>query len=408
MLFTIQPRGAIENAQIAVLNLDTGEQRVLMPGGSYPRYSPTGHLIYGVSGTLRAVGFDLDRLEVTDPNPVQVLAGVVTKASGAADFDLARDGSLVYVAGQGAARIASTLVWVDRHGDEVPLDLPARGYQVPRVSPDGTRLVVTIDDPENADVWISAVTRGTLAKLTTDRALDLNGIWTPDGERVVFYSRRGGARGLFWVAADGSGEVESLITLDDAQFLRPYGWTPDGNTLVFDYVTPNTGTDIGVLSMEGNRTWEPLIATEANEEAPAISPDGQWIAYTSDETGERLVYVERFPQRGGKETISRVSSMHPMWSPDGRELFYLTDGGDRLMVAPIEPGPNLRVGEAISLFEGNYHTFQGVRSYDLSPDGQRFLRIKLPGAATTETDAGPAVILVQNWVEELTRLVPTN
>ena len=198
---------------------------------------------------------------------------------------LARDGSLVYVAGEVTGGIGRTLVWVDRQGDEVPLDLPARGYQVPRVSPDGIRLVMAIQDQGGIDVWISAVTRGTLAKLTTDPATDTYGLWTPDGERVVFYSQRE-PPGLFWVAADGSGEVEPLMTVDRAGFLRPNGWAPDGSTLVFDYSMPGTGTDIRVLSMEGERTWEPLIATEANEETPAISPGGQWIAYTSDETGE--------------------------------------------------------------------------------------------------------------------------
>ena len=404
VLFTIQSAGGIENAQIAVLNLDTNEQRVLVPGGSYPRYSPTSHLIYGVNGTLRAVRFDLDRLEVTDPNPVPVLAGVVTKNTGAVNFDLARDGSLVYVAGE-EDLTQQTLVWVDRQGNEVPLDLTGRTYDWPRVSPNGTRLVVTVQDQTSYDVWISAVTRGTLAKLTTDPALDVHGLWTPDGERVVFCSNREPA-GLFWLAADGSGEVEPLMTVDGAGFLRPYGWTPDGSTLVFDYVMPDTRTDIGVFSMEGDRTWEPLIVTEANEEAPAISPDGQWIAYTSDETGQPLVYVERFPQRGGKETISRVNSLHPMWSPDGRELFYLTDGGDRLMVVPIELGPNLHVGEATSLFEGQYFTRPDLRSYDVSPDGQRFLMIKRAGAATTEPGARPEAVLVKNWLEELTRLVP--
>ena len=148
-----------------------------------------------------------------------------------------------------------------------------------------------------------------------------------------------------------------------------------------------------------------MIATEANEAAPAISPDGQWIAYTSDETGQPLVYVERFPQLGGKETISRVSSRHPTWSPDGRELFYVTDAGRRLMVVPVEPGPTLQVGEATLLFEGEYFSLPVARSYDVSPNGERFLMIKPPDAATTGT-AVPEAILVKNWFEELTRLVP--
>ena len=391
-----------------MLNLETHEQRVLVSGGSAPRYAPTGHIVYGVDDTLRAVGFDLERLEVTNPNPVPVLAGVSTKSQGAANFDLARDGSLAYVAGRTGGLSELTLVWVDREGVEVPLDLPVRAYMSPRVSPDGKRVAVSIQDPGNSDVWISTVLRGTLAKLTTDPARDGFGLWTLDGERLVFASDREGPGGLFWAAADGSGEVERLMTIDGAQFLQPNGWTPEGDTLVFDYVMSDTGTDIGVLSMEGERTWEPLINTEANEEAPAISPDGQWIAYTSDETGERVIYVERFPQRGGKEAISQPGSWHPTWSPDGRELFYVTDRGQRLMVVSVELGPTLQVGEATSLFEGQYLSIPVMRSYDVSPDGQRFLRLKLYGAATTETEAGPKAILVKNWFEELTRLVPTN
>ena len=189
---------------------------------------------------------------------------------------------------------------------------------------------------------------------------------------------------------------------------EPWGATPDGNTLVFDYGLPDTGTDIGVFSMEGERTWEPLIATAANEAAPALSPDGQWIAYTSDETGERLVYVERFPQRGGKETISRVPAAHPMWSPDGHELFYVTDAGRRLMAVPIEPGPTLQAGEATSLFEDQFLWTPNNRNYDISPDGQRFLWLKVPGATTSQNDAVPGAILVKNWFEELKRLVPVD
>ena len=126
----------------------------------------------------------------------------------------------------------------------------------------------------------------------------------------------------------------------------------------------------------------------------------------ADETGDRLVYVKRFPQRGCKETISRVPSARSTWSPDGRELFYVTDQGRRLMVVPVEPGPSLHVGEATSLFEGEYFTSLNLRSYDVSPNGERFLRIKPPGAATTETASVPEAILVKNWFEELTRLVP--
>ena len=211
MLFTILTGGSIDSAQIALLDRDTGEQSVLVPGGSNPHHSPTGHIVYGVGGTLRAVSFDLDRLAVTDPNPVPVLDGIFTKDSGAADFDLASDGSLVYVAGQGTGVGERTAVWVDRQGNELPLNVPARQHFGPRLSPDGTRLAVFILDLENIDVWVSELARGTLSRLTDDPALDLSPLWTPDGERVVFASNRDGPWGLFWVAADGTGEAEHLL-----------------------------------------------------------------------------------------------------------------------------------------------------------------------------------------------------
>ena len=221
VLFTILTGGPIDQAQIALLDLDTGDHEVLLPGGSNPHYSPTGHIVYGGGGTLRAVRFDLDRLEVTDPNPVPVLEGVVTKDSGAADFDLARDGSLVWLAGQVTAQ-HRTALWVDHRGNEVPLDVPEQQHFGPRVSPDGSRLAAHHTNEEgNTDVWVSELARPTLSRLTRHPAVDRNALWTPQGDRVVFASRRDGPWGLFWVAADGSGEPEHLLTIDDAQAIRP-------------------------------------------------------------------------------------------------------------------------------------------------------------------------------------------
>ena len=161
--------------------------------------------------------------------------------------------------------------------------------------------------------------------------------------------------------------------------------------------------------MDGeDRTWQALISTEADEQAPAISPDGQWIAYMSNETGRAEIYVQRFLQLGSRVTISRGGGGFPLWSPDGRELFHVVPPGNRVMVVPVEPGADLSVGNAQVLFEGQYFQNTNGRHYDISPDGQRFLRIKPPGAATTETDAIPEAILVLNWFEELKRLVPVD
>ena len=411
VLFTIVSAGPIENAQIAVLDLDTGTHEVLVPGGSYPRYSPTGHIVYGVDGTLRAVGFDLDRLEVTT-NALPVLDGVITKNSGAANFSFSRDGTLVYVPGTsgGTGVLQRTLVWVDREGREEPLVLAPGGYTWPRISPDGTRVVVAMSGTEVRDLWTSDVARGTLSILTPDPAEDRVPLWTPDGERVVFRSNRE-PPGLFWKAADGRGAVEPLLTGEEVQqltFLTPSDWSPDGNELLVHYSAPDTDFDIGVLSMDGERSWQPLLSSAANEgdpALPALSPDGAWIAYQSDETGQFEVYVERFPDLGNKEQISTGGGQDPVWSLDGRELFYRDLSGSRMMVAPIETEPTLTLGTATVAFEGTY--FQGIgRRHDLAPDG-RFLMIKPTGAVTEDAASTlPQIVVVQNWFEELKRLVP--
>jgi serine/threonine-protein kinase len=404
LLFTILS-GAIDDAQIALLDLETGDQRVLVPGGSAPSYSPTGHIVYGVGNTLRAVGFDLDRLEVTNPNPVPVLDGVITKNSGAANFDLARDGSLVYVAGTGGGVAQRTLVWVDRAGREEPLETPVLAYQRPRVSPDGTRVAVDVADPEGADIWIHNLVRGTERRLTTDPAVDIGPLWTPDGDRVVFESDREGPVALFSKLVDAPGDAERLMSASDRQTIEAAAWAADGQTLLFWWAGGGVFPDIGLLSMEGERASEMLLETEFQTAGPAISPDGGWLAYHSDETGSREVYVQRFPDLGDKELVSTDGGEQPLWSPDGQELFYRGPRG--MMVVPVETDPTFRAGDPEVLFDQQYYFDRSRRTYDLAPDGQRFLMVK-EGAATDDAE-GPAAqaILIQNWFEELTRLVPT-
>ena len=236
---------------------------------------PSGHIIYGVGGTLRAVGFDLDRLEVTS-DPIPVVNGVNMKRTGVANFAVAQNGSLVYVEGSGTGTAVS-LVWVDREGREEPLPVAPGNYRWPRVSPDGRQVAISNND-DDADVWISELTRGTPSRLTTHPETDTVPLWTPGGEHVVFASGREGtgALSLFQRSADGTGSVEKLFTGPGPGHLKPYGWSPDGMNMVFDYgQVPNL--DIGVLTMDGDETWEPLLRSEALEGAPTLSPDGTWI-----------------------------------------------------------------------------------------------------------------------------------
>ena len=377
--------------------------------GSYPRYVPTGHLVYGVDdGTLRAVRFDADELEVTS-DPIPVVEGVNTKASGAANFGVAQNGSLVYVpSAAGAGSIDRTLVWVDRQGQEEVVTAEPRPYYTIRLSPDGTRVALDVRPQTffDADVWIYDFAGPTsLFLLTDDPGLDGLPIWTPDGLRVIWEAIRLGTRGLFWRAADRTGQEEQLTTSPNQQL--PHDVSPDGTLLVFTENSPETGQDIGVLSLtDEEHEIEWLLNTPFSEFSPALSPDGRWMAYTSDQTGLIEVYVKPFPNvEDGRTPVSQGGGNWPVWAPGGGELFYRTPEG--LMMVAFETEPSFRVRTRALLFEetGVYNWSVG-HTYDIAPDGQRFLMIKEGGGGTDDAPA-PQIILVQNWFDELQRLVPS-
>ncbi len=314
------------------------------------------------------------------------------------DYAISSNGTLAYVpAGVQAER---SLFWVDREGHEEPLAAEAGLYVRPRLSPDGSRVAITVGVGANQDVWIYELAGDTLTRLTFDPANDFQSLWTPDGQRVVFTSTRDGEQpNLFWKAADGTGQVERLTTSPNRQV--PQSWSPDGKSLVFLEVPIGT-TDLYVLSVEGERTTEPLLQTQANVSRPAISPDGRWMAYRSEETGRFEVYVGPFPNvEDGKWQISRDGGESPVWGPNGRELFYRSLNGQSMMAVRVETEPTFAAGSPEVLFTGSYY-FGAGRNYDLSPDGQRFLMIK------EEEVGGAQINVVLNWFEELKRLVPTN
>ena len=390
-----------DTASTEVLSLETGEQKTLMPGGSNARYATSGHILYGAQDTVRAMRFDLDRLEVSG-TPIPVVEQISMKFSGAANFDVADDGSLVYIPGSSTGLDALRLVWVNRDGEEAPIAIAPAAYNWARVSPDGARLAVSLIDKGGQDVWIYELARGTLSRVTTGPAIDNVPLWTPDSQRVVFASLREGGRFSFFLkAADGTGQVEKLVTSDTDGIFRPFAWSRDGNVLVLDY---GSG-DIGIVSMEKDPTVQPLIQTEADEGSPSISPDGAWIAYSSDQTGEGEIYVERFPELGERQQVSTDGGVGPLWSPNGHELYYRR--GDAMMAVPVEQGPPLTLGVPTVLFEGGYHQRpRPGRRYDISPDSTRFLMMK---DETTGDESAPVQIrIVFNWFEELKQLVPTD
>ena len=402
VLFTARATGQAswDEAQIVVQSVTTDERRVLIDGGRDGRYLPTGHLVYGLNNVLFAVPFDVGSRQVTG-GPVPLVEGVTaTRATGAVQFSVSSTGSLVYEPGSEVGD-EFTLTWVDRDGNEEPLPAPPRAYDHPRVSPDGTRVAVDIADGDNTDIWIWDLERETPTQLTFDEGVDDFPLWTPDSARVVFQSSREGG-GAFWKAADGTGQVEPLKD----GLARPSAWAADGR-LIFEQ---RVDLDIGVLTMEGERTVEMLLEEEFVEAHLSLSPDGRWLAYVSNETGDPLIYVKPFPNiDDGLWRVSPDFGVHPMWSPDGRELFYRSRTD--FMVAQIETEPTFspRIPEPLfSLLPGMIGSAANGRRFDIEPNGDRFI-VRARGAdAQTGDEPFNGLIFVDNWFEELRERVPVS
>ena len=404
VLFTVTPVGLdLGNAQIAVLDLRTGTSKVLIRGGSHARYVPTGHLVYGVAGTLRAVPFDLARLEVMG-TPAPVLEGVVTTAQGAADIAVAANGSLVYVPGTAGGGGRLTIVSADRQGRASPLPgIPPDTYRDVRVSPDGARLALATA----TDVWTYDVMRATLSRLTTDTALDTSPFWTPDGQRIIFTSNRAGNRELFSRAADGTGSDERLLArAKDLLDLRGSGWSADGRQFLFTEVSATVQCAIGQIAIERPSEAKVLVKSEFCDDFASVSPDGRWMAYESNVSGQYEIYVERYPALGNRQQISTGGGRIPVWSRDGRELYFGSLDSRQMLAVSVQSWATLVAGRSQVLFEfAMLPSIAGQRPYDLGPDG-RFFLIR---SAQEATGGAPAanLIVVQHWFEELKRLVPT-
>jgi serine/threonine-protein kinase len=396
-------------AEIVAYSLSTAKRTMLTTGASV-QYLPSGHLVYALGDTLFGVAFDADTLTLSG-GPVPLVQGVMRSGNqtGTANFGVSGDGTLVYLRGD-LATFRNTLVWVDRSGREEPIAVPPRNYIYAQLSPDDTRVALDSRDEEE-DIWVFDLERQTLQRLTFDPGLNRTPVWSPDGTRLAFTREVDNEEAAYWQAADGSGAAERLTAgvrdATGAGVMFPSAFLPDGSGLLYSIGT----NDLGMVSIGGTPAEAPLIATAANEHNPVVSPDGRWLAYQSNESGRYEIYVRPFPDvDSGRRQISTNEGTRPEWSADGKELFYYRDDsgpGAEIVAVPVELSETFRAGTPKTLFSGPYLAGQQLRGvYDVTRDGQRFLMIK---RVVSESEVpAQTIVIVENWLEELERLVPVD
>jgi serine/threonine-protein kinase len=392
-----------DDAHIAVLNAETGQRKTLVEGGSHPRYSPSGHLVYARGGNLIAVRFDAKRLEVSG-QPFTVLEGVLmSRDSGVANYDISVSGDLAYFPGV-EDKGERTLVWVDRNGNAEPLKLPPRPYLHPRISPDMRQLAIEIEGP-NHNFYVYDFARDVLSQITTD-GVSHKPVWSPDGTQLAYRSGPMGAFKMWQIPADGSHAAAQLPGVGTSQSAE--SWSPDGHALAYTATTPEAGSHIMVEALEGEHESRPFVDVKAAAGSPKFSPDGRWLAYCSNETRKPQVYVQAYPGPGAKIQVSSDGGTDPVWKRTGDELYFRN--GDKMMAVAVSTAPTFTAGRPQVLWEGHYSHGMSTScgppgatssNYDVTADGRRFLMIK---DEAPDTAVSKQIVVVLGWADEVRRL----
>jgi serine/threonine-protein kinase len=405
VLFTVVEHGWDPRPHVAALDLKTSKWKTLLEDAADARYVSTGHLVFLRRGTLMAAPFDPRSLRLIG-HPVPVIENIMqslysvsnTINTDAGQFSISGSGLLLYATGGPFPDSGDSLEWVDMKGSTqsvTSLKLPFWG---PRLSPEGGRIAYSTMG-KSLLIRIYDLILGTNSRLTLEGQAG-GVVWTADGKRIFFTITRSGRSQICWQPADGSLPMEPLVKSDKG--IWPQSLSPDGEVLTTCTVNPETGADIFLLHVR-ERRLTPFLNSQFDERFPEFSPDGHWIAYSSNESGRQEIYIQRFPGPGGKWQISSEGGTESLWAEDGKQLFYRWQ--DQVWAVDIETDGDFKSGTPRLLFEQLGFVFgDNIRSFDLSKDGKRFLMARFGSRKPTPVTE---MILVQNWFEELKRLVPT-
>jgi serine/threonine-protein kinase len=399
VLFTIFKNHVAND--IAVVDFSTGEFRVLVQG-ILGMYAESGHLIYvREDGSLMAAPFDQDRLVLNGPG---LLLGDKLPLGTFPDIALSKTGRLLYTT---RPRLTLEAVWVDRDGNRTPIDPdnPMQGVRYVVLSPDDTKLAVNTwlrPPSDDGQLWIKQLPQGAFSPLTFEGVVNMRPSWSPDGQSVIFISDRGDNRDVWVKRADGTREPETL--LDDPAAIDEAFRSFDGEWIVYRRGMEDGERDIVAIRPHVDSEATPLVASRFDEVAPALSVDGRWLAYVSDRAGQPNIYVRPFPDADTETVVSVNGGTEPVWARNRPELYYRNGAGEMVAVAVL-PGDEFKVGPEQVLFSATaYRADFFHAAYDVTADGERFVMIRISDTGSLDED----LIAVENWLEEVTRLVPTN
>jgi hypothetical protein len=404
VLFTVTStdNASFDEARIVVFSPETGRKKLLVQGGTHPRYSPSGHLLYAYDGKIFAVRFDLARLAV-EGQPLTILEGVLmSRNTGVANYDVSASGDLAYIPGICDEGLR-TLVWVDRNGKAKTAPLAARPYLHPRLSPDDSRLAIEIEGPSH-DLYVYDFDRGVLANITTDGVSHWP-VWSPDGTDLGYRAGPMGKWKLWRVPADRSRPPQQISAPGFSQSAE--SWSPDGRAIAYTAAAPEVPPKVMVAVLEGGHDQQTVASGAAVEGSPKFSPDGRWLAYCSNESGRPQVYVQAFPGPGPKIQVSNDGGTDPVWKRAGGELFFRN--GDTMMAVTVSTTVTFTAGRPQELWKGHYS--HGMSSscgppgatssnYDVTADGKRFLMIK---DENQDNPISRQIVVVLGWADEVTR-----